>query len=135
MEREGKHSLYDLSQQIHSTGEKKKRKQFYWKQMLTLRRYRRWKEFTQSLQLQKGIDGTQSPCDGSPLQLWEDSRSCVQPKMKSAWDFNMQLHQGLNLCNFSPCRMHNIYLSYILRVERQVQIKHLKKNTPISGIL
>lgn len=24
MEREGKHSLYDLSQQIHSTGEKKK---------------------------------------------------------------------------------------------------------------
>lgn len=78
----------------------------------------------------KGIDGTQSPCDGSPLQLWEDSRSCVQPKMKSAWDFNMQLHQGLNLfvwCNFSPCRMHNIYLSYILRVERQVQIKHLKK--------
>lgn len=24
MQREGKHSLYDLSQQIHSTGEKKK---------------------------------------------------------------------------------------------------------------
>lgn len=27
MEREGKHSLYDLSQQIHSTGEKKKKKE------------------------------------------------------------------------------------------------------------
>lgn len=31
-------------------------------------------------------------------------------------------HQGLNLfvwCNFFPCRMHNIYLSYILRLERR----------------
>lgn len=39
-------------------------------------------------------------------------------------------HQELNLfvwCNFFPCRMHNIYLSYILRLERQVQIKLLKK--------
>lgn len=49
-----------------------------------------WEELTQSLQLQRSIDGSQGPGDGSPSHLWEDSRSFTEPNMKSLCDFNMQ---------------------------------------------
>lgn len=49
-----------------------------------------WEELTQSLQLQRGIDGSQGLCDGSPSHLWEESRRCMEPKMKSLCDSYVQ---------------------------------------------
>lgn len=86
----GEHPFYDLSQRIYSIrGEKK------WTNIIGSRcwhcvGYWGWEELTQSLQLQRGIDGSQGPCDGSPSHLWEDSRSFTEPNMKSLCDFNVQ---------------------------------------------
>lgn len=58
------------------------------------------------------------------------AEAASNPKWSQSGISTCKKHQGLNLfvwCNFSPCRVHNTYLSYILRVERQVQIKYFKK--------
>lgn len=58
------------------------------------------------------------------------AEAACNPKWSQPGISTCKKHQGLNLfvwCNFSPCRVHNTYLSYILRVERQVQIKYFKK--------
>lgn len=86
---------------------------------------------TQSLQLQRGIDGSQGPCDGSPSHLWEDSRSCVEPKMKLLCDSVVQETPEIKdvWCLFFltlPCRMHNGLLSDNIKTRETKQ--NLLKN-------
>lgn len=86
-----------------------------------------WEELTQSLQLQWGIDGSQGLCDGSPSQLWEESRSCIEPKMKSLCDSNVQETPKIKLvwCLFLkpfPAECIMGIFQIILRLERQNKI-------------
>lgn len=108
----GEHSLYDLSQQIYSTWEKKM-KQLYWKQMLTLCRLLKMERVLSVVAVTKRYWWQSRSLWCVTFPAGEDSRSSMRPKMKSACDFNVQETPRTKLvcCIFFPCRMHNIYLS------------------------
>lgn len=109
------HSLYDLSQQIYSTWEKKNETSLLEADVDTVSVCWRWEELTQSLQLQRGIDGSQGPCDGSP-SCERTAEAPWNPKWSESVMSTCKEHQGLSLFGifFFSCRIHTICIVHII---------------------
>lgn len=92
---------------------RKKMKQLYWKQMLTLCRLLKMERVLSVVAVTKRYWWQSRSLWCVTFPAGEDSRSSMRPKMKSACDFNVQETPRTKLvcCIFFPCRMHNIYLS------------------------
>lgn len=116
IEREGEHSLYDLSQQIYYTWEKKM-KQLYWKQMLTLCRLLKMERVHSVVAVTKGywwqsrsLWWVTFPAGGGQQKQYE-----TQNEVSLWFQRTRNTKDEACLLHFFPCRIHNIYLSYNIK--------------------
>lgn len=80
MEREGKHSLYDLSQQIHSTGEKKKKETILLEADVDTASLSKMERVHPVVAVTKGLMGLKVPVMGHLSSCGRTAEAACNPK-------------------------------------------------------